>query len=142
MASSGKESISGLGWDGPLAALSKQRKNLSDYFHERVAVVTNPAIDREREADHFSTRVFLGSRPSLAEPKAVEQIELLSPILLGGEDQNDEAHALAARELRLRTVDEVLALCADSRGTPDQDGSLRFATLDITYEQSETLEAT
>ena len=43
MASTGKEPVSGLGWDGPLAALSSQRKNLSDYFHERVAVVTNPA---------------------------------------------------------------------------------------------------
>ena len=33
---------------------------LSDYLQETVAVVTNPAIDREREVEHFSTRVVLG----------------------------------------------------------------------------------
>ena len=36
---------------------------LSDYLQETVAVVTNPAIDREREVEHFSTRVVLGRRP-------------------------------------------------------------------------------
>src|SRR5262249_46298172 len=45
----GKDPLSGLGYDGPLAAFSKVRRNLSDFFHERVAVVTNPAIDRVRE---------------------------------------------------------------------------------------------
>ena len=44
-----KEQIGALGWDGPLAAISHTRVNLSDYFKETVAVVTNPAIDRERE---------------------------------------------------------------------------------------------
>src|SRR5437868_1111318 len=92
MAATGKEPISGLGWDGPLAALSKQRKNVADYFHERVAVVTNPSIDREREADHFSTRVFLGARPSLAHPAESEQIELRSPLLVGGVTGDEETH--------------------------------------------------
>ncbi|HKE04414.1 MAG TPA: glutamate synthase central domain-containing protein, partial [Blastocatellia bacterium] len=36
----GKDPLSGLGYDGPLAAFSKVRRNLSDFFHERVAVVT------------------------------------------------------------------------------------------------------
>ncbi|MBL8169433.1 MAG: glutamate synthase, partial [Acidobacteria bacterium] len=81
----GKDPLSGLGYDGPLAAFSKVRRNLSDYFHERVAVVTNPAIDRVREGDHFSVRVFLGRRPALAEGGSrTQQIELKSPILLGG----------------------------------------------------------
>src|SRR5262249_34055443 len=81
----GKDPLSGLGYDGPLAAFSKVRRNLSDYFHERVAVVTNPAIDRVREGDHFSVRVFLGHRPSLAEGGSMrQQIELKSPILMGG----------------------------------------------------------
>ncbi|MBE0595886.1 MAG: glutamate synthase, partial [Desulfuromonadales bacterium] len=65
MASSGDDPIASLGYDGPLAALAAGRQNLADYFKEQVAVVTNPAIDREREAEHFSTRVFLGPRPRL-----------------------------------------------------------------------------
>ncbi len=99
----GKDPLSGLGYDGPLAAFSKVRRNLSDYFHERVAVVTNPAIDRVREGDHFSVRVFLGKRPSLAEGGSMtQQIELKSPILLGGGASDDGhfqvAHAAIAQE--------------------------------------------
>ena len=56
----GAEPIGSLGWDGPLGALSLVPIPLSDYLQETVAVVTNPAIDREREVEHFSTRVVLG----------------------------------------------------------------------------------
>ena len=68
MASNGAEPIGSLGYDGPLAALSPERQNLADYFKETVAVVTNPAIDREREIEHFSTRAVFGRRPSIADP--------------------------------------------------------------------------
>ena len=68
MASNGAEPIGSLGYDGPLAALSPERQNLADYFKETVAVVTNPAIDREREIEHFSTRAVFGRRPSLDDP--------------------------------------------------------------------------
>ncbi|MEK6253024.1 MAG: glutamate synthase-related protein, partial [Actinomycetota bacterium] len=58
-----------------------------DYFKETVAVVTNPAIDREREVEHFSCRAVIGARPSLhdirPEPTTVE---LAFPVLLGGHD--------------------------------------------------------
>ncbi len=66
MASNGAEPIGSLGYDGPLAALSPERQNLADYFKETVAVVTNPAIDREREIEHFSTRTVFGRRPSIS----------------------------------------------------------------------------
>ena len=64
LAKNGSDPISSLGYDGPLAPLSKERQNISDYFKEAVAVVTNPAIDREREAEHFSTQTVIGPRPS------------------------------------------------------------------------------
>ena len=162
MAETGKEPISGLGWDGPLAALSQKRRNVSDYFHERVAVVTNPAIDREREADHFSTRVFLGARPLPARPPRVRQIELRTPLLFGGLGGEDEAaHAAAARATGQRTLAEVLALCDGAFGkieesdaadevenvadgtsetAADSHGALRAATLDTTFGEDETLE--
>jgi glutamate synthase (NADPH/NADH) large chain len=143
MAETGKEPISGLGWDGPLAALSQKRRNLADYFHERVAVVTNPAIDREREADHFSTRVFLGARPTPAGPSEVEQIELSTPLLFGGPGAEDEAaHAAAARATGQRTLAEVFALCEtfDEGGAGETSaGALRAATLDTTYGEDETV---
>lgn len=109
---SGKDALSGLGYDGPLAVFSKVRRNLADYFHERVAVVTNPAIDRVREGDHFSLRVFLGRRPSLAPGGSrTQQLELHSPILLGGSSDASEsvlaAHTAVAAEFGTCLIDDV-----------------------------------
>ncbi|MDX6615437.1 MAG: glutamate synthase large chain, partial [Solirubrobacterales bacterium] len=65
--------------------LSPERQNLADYFKETVAVVTNPAIDREREMEHFSTRSVFGRRPSMDDPATdTGTVETSFPILLGG----------------------------------------------------------
>ncbi|MRR09107.1 glutamate synthase, partial [bacterium] len=82
-AKNGREPIASLGYDGPLAALSTMRQNLSDFFKEQVAVVTNPAIDREREMEHFSTRVMLGPRP-VPGRGGRDAVLLELPLLLGG----------------------------------------------------------
>ena len=85
MASNGAEPIGSLGYDGPLAALSPERQNLADYFKETVAVVTNPAIDREREIEHFSTRAIFGHRPAIETPGTHSGIVATDiPVLLGG----------------------------------------------------------
>lgn len=92
MASNGAEPIRSLGHDGPLGALSKERQNLADYVKESVAVVTNPAIDRDREMEHFSTRVVIGSRVPLAGKEgSYPRMELPSPILMEGKSLQDEA---------------------------------------------------
>ena len=79
----GNEPIGSLGYDGPLAALSPDKQSLADYFKEAVAVVTNPAMDREREMEHFSTRLALGPRPGLGSGDALpaRAIELNVPVL-------------------------------------------------------------
>jgi len=85
MAEKGVEPIRSLGHDAPLAALNPERVNIADYIKESVAVVTNPAIDRDRETEHFSTRVIIGKRPTLflkTETKTV--MELTTPLLLEG----------------------------------------------------------
>jgi len=84
LAKSGSDPISSLGYDGPLAPLSKERQNISDYFKEAIAVVTNPAIDREREVEHFSTQTVLGPRPPLLpnELESATTFTLDAPILL------------------------------------------------------------
>lgn len=85
MAEKGVEPIRSLGHDAPLAALNPERKNIADFIKESVAVVTNPAIDRDRETEHFSTRVVIGKRPSLTfNEEAGTIIELLTPLLLEG----------------------------------------------------------
>jgi glutamate synthase (NADPH/NADH) large chain len=84
LAKSGSDPISSLGYDGPLAPLSKERQNIADYFKEAVAVVTNPAIDREREVEHFSTQTVIGARPPLVPGELGQEntFTLDTPILL------------------------------------------------------------
>jgi glutamate synthase (NADPH) large chain len=105
MADTGSDPIRSLGHDGPLAALSKARQNIPDFIKESVAVVTNPAIDREREQEHFSTRIILGPRPALdgtAERDAF-RLELPSPILAEGKAGQviSEAHGTCSVETLL-----------------------------------------
>jgi len=81
----GREVIGSLGFTGPLAAFAPDSlPNISDYAKEMVAVVTNPAIDRERESEHFSLRTILGSRPDINGDRAVPPLglELQSPLLI------------------------------------------------------------
>ncbi|WP_026089314.1 MULTISPECIES: glutamate synthase-related protein [Bacillus] len=85
MAEKGVEPIRSLGHDSPLPAISTSRRNVADFIKESVAVVTNPAIDRDRETEHFSTRTIIGKRPSLFEKTAVQNVfELSSPLLIEG----------------------------------------------------------
>ena len=85
-AKTGKDPVGSLGYDGPLAALSRNRVNLSDYFKETVAVVTNPAVDRGREIEAFSTRALVGTRPVIGTSSGKNEkfIMLDSPLLSGG----------------------------------------------------------
>ncbi len=82
----GKDLVGSLGFDGPLAVLSQKRVNMADFFKETVAVVTNPAIDRQREAEAFSTHVLVGARPAVGMAPAPQDImvELGTPLLPGG----------------------------------------------------------
>jgi glutamate synthase (NADPH/NADH) large chain len=104
--SSGSEPIQSLGFDRPIAALSPEISSLSDYLQETVAVVTNPAIDREREIEHFSTRMVLGCRPSFTGEFAdTPRLEVLTPLLL------DEIPNVASLSY------EMLNQIAERRGT-------------------------
>ncbi|MED4229020.1 glutamate synthase-related protein [Neobacillus cucumis] len=104
MAEKGVEPIRSLGHDAPLAALNPERVNIADYIKESVAVVTNPAIDRDRETEHFSTRVIIGKRPVLfAAEKANAVIELTTPLLLEG-----KAGFVCAEELGQPSFDQVV----------------------------------
>lgn len=105
LAETNKEQVGSLGWDGPLAAISQTRVNLADYFKETVAVVTNPAIDRERERAQFSTRVFLGVRPAvgISSDPATAALALETPLIVGGYDPLGDESVLAAAAERHST---------------------------------------
>ncbi len=58
----GKEAVSSMGDDTPIAPFSKMRRPLYHFMHQLCAQVTNPPIDYLREPDAFSTRTWLGQR--------------------------------------------------------------------------------
>ncbi|HWA55595.1 MAG TPA: glutamate synthase-related protein [Solirubrobacterales bacterium] len=132
MASNGSEPVGSLGYDGPLAALSPERQNLADYFKETVAVVTNPAIDREREMEHFSTRTVYGRRPSIdAAGEDTGTVEASFPVVLGGHHGlaplSDKTYRAIARTHKTYLLED---LWEEFRGRAD--------VVDISLLESET----
>jgi glutamate synthase (NADPH) large chain len=127
MAEKGVEPIRSLGHDAPLAALDQSRKNLADFIKESVAVVTNPAIDRDREMEHFSTRVIVGRRPSLFADGSFNVAELISPLLVEG----SAGEYLAAGQQH-PTYEQILEKFKDSA---------ELYYLSLTFAKDETIEA-
>jgi glutamate synthase (NADPH/NADH) large chain len=114
MEETANEAIGSLGYDGPLAALATKRANLTDFLQETVAVVTNPAIDREREIEHFSTRIVIGARPTIdGSGRPRPWIELRVPLLLGGHPAESgiapDDHRPLARRLGTWLVEDLVA---------------------------------
>jgi glutamate synthase (NADPH/NADH) large chain len=104
--------VSALGYDGPLAALSKTRVNLADFYKESVAVVTNPAIDHAREVEAFSTSTLVGACQPIGKAPDPQDILVIleAPLLLGGHAQ---AVSLAvsqkvAQKFGILTLEEVI----------------------------------
>ena len=83
MVKDGKENTFCMGDDIPLAILSEKPHLLYDYFKQRFAQVTNPAIDPLREKLVMSLTVEIGERGNLLNPQPyyARQIKLASPLL-------------------------------------------------------------
>nr|ARW68253.1 glutamate synthase [Chondria sp. (in: red algae)] len=83
MASSAKEPTFCMGDDIPLAILSDKPHLLYDYFKQRFAQVTNPAIDPLRENLVMSLVTHLGPKGNFLEPtqKMAQSIQINSPII-------------------------------------------------------------
>nr|YP_010170919.1 glutamate synthase [Chondria tumulosa]QSD57060.1 glutamate synthase [Chondria tumulosa] len=83
MASSAKEPTFCMGDDIPLAILSDKPHLLYDYFKQRFAQVTNPAIDPLRENLVMSLETHLGPKGNFLEPtkEMAQSIQINSPII-------------------------------------------------------------
>ncbi|MFP5379546.1 MAG: glutamate synthase central domain-containing protein, partial [Vicinamibacteria bacterium] len=65
MVEEGKEAVGSMGDDTPLAILTSRRRSLGDFFRQRFAQVTNPAIDSLRERKVMALDSFVGRRGNL-----------------------------------------------------------------------------
>ena len=83
MAKNGGEPAGAMGSDTPLAVLSHTRPNLSEYFKQMFAQVTNPPIDALREKIVTSTTVYVGAQGNLLEEDAdnCKVLKIENPIL-------------------------------------------------------------
>ena len=79
----GKEAISSMGNDIPLAILSKNAQHLCNYFRQNFAQVTNPPIDAIREKMYMSLHSYLGVKgnPIKGNLGIGNVIDLASPAL-------------------------------------------------------------
>ncbi len=83
MAVSAKEPIGSMGIDTPLAVLSNQSQDLSYYFKQLFAQVSNPPIDPIRERMVMSLFTSVGSTMNIldAVPDHCKQIHMSQPVL-------------------------------------------------------------
>lgn len=103
MASSAKEPTFCMGDDIPLAVLSDKPHLLYDYFKQRFAQVTNPAIDPLRESLVMSLSMYLGAKGNFLQPEAhmATSIKLGSPIL--NEQELEKVSDYGLRVSRINT---------------------------------------
>ncbi len=87
MATQAKEPTFCMGDDIPLAVLSDKPRLLYEYFKQRFAQVTNPAIDPLREKLVMSLQMCLGEKGNLlqATPEHAQMLKIETPVLNDGE---------------------------------------------------------
>ncbi len=83
MALTGKEPVGSMGTDTPLAVLSDHAPNLSAYFHQLFAQVTNPPVDPIREALVMSLETTMGPDGNTFDetPEQCHQLRLRGPTI-------------------------------------------------------------
>ncbi len=83
MATSGKEPLGSMGADNPLAVLSDRPAQLSHYFKQLFAQVTNPPIDPIRERVVMDLRTYVGGFKNILteSPEHCRRIAIDQPVL-------------------------------------------------------------
>jgi len=135
MAQTGKEPTFCMGNDKPLAVLSNRAHVLYDYFTQRFAQVTNPAIDPYRESLVMSIEVYLGRQGNLmAESPTYFQNQANNRLVKIDSPFLNERQLYAIKNSGLLTVQ--LSTRYDFGKGP---GALEKAVSDICYEASNAI---
>ncbi len=125
MYTTGKEAISSMGTDVPLAVLSHHAQHIGNYFKQLFAQVTNPPIDPIREATYMSLQGFLGGTGDVLnfDENQVKLIRLKSPVLSPAQYyqlENNTIDGLLSAKLDAtfkadeNLKDKIVALCKEA----------------------------
>lgn len=102
LVSEGKDPIGSMGYDSPLAVLSRKPQLLYNYFKQLFAQVTNPPLDAIREKIITMAETTIGAEGNLVQPTAenCRHIRLTTPIL-----RNEELEKIRQQQLKaFRTI--------------------------------------
>ena len=121
MAINGKEPTFCMGDDIPLAVLSNKPRLLYDYFKQRFAQVTNPAIDPLRESLVMSLSMQLGRKGNLLnlQPEDAKMLKLESPVINDG-----ELASIKNSEFKTDTLSTLYQISTGPDGLKDAVGKL------------------
>ena len=121
MAALGKEPTFCMGDDIPLAVLSTKAHLLYDYFKQRFAQVTNPAIDPLRERLVMSLEIQLGRRGNLLEAHGdyARLLKLESPVL-----KEAELSLIQASDFKTATLSTLYSVIEGPVGLPEAIAAL------------------
>ena len=127
MASEGKEPTFCMGDDIPLAVLSERPHLLYDYFKQRFAQVTNPAIDPLRESLVMSLRIELGGRGNLleAKPEYAKRLKLETPVL-----QENDLEAVRQSGFETAELSTLFEIAAGPQGLEEAVHRLQAAAVE------------
>jgi len=83
MMKDGKEGVSSMGDDTPMAAFSQKQRSFSDFFKQKFAQVTNPPIDPIREKVVMSLNTGFGEVHNILDdaPSHAHRLKAISPVI-------------------------------------------------------------
>ncbi|MFB5664001.1 glutamate synthase large subunit [Alteribacillus sp. HJP-4] len=122
-----KDPVGSMGYDSPLAVLSKQPQLLYNYFKQLFAQVTNPPIDAIREKIIIAAETTIGREGNLVVPNAesCRKIRIQTPVLT-----SENFEKLRQNVLEEFKVSE-LSICF-----PAESGTMK-ASLDSLFSRAE-----
>ncbi len=138
LATEGKDPVGSMGYDSPLAVLSKKPQLLYNYFKQLFAQVTNPPIDAIREQIITAARTTIGAEGNLVQPtpESSRHIRLETPVLT--EAQLEKLRANPLSEFQTVTLPILFPVSGGAEAMEQRLDEL-FAEADAAYEEGAVL---
>ncbi|MFX3673630.1 MAG: glutamate synthase large subunit [Paenisporosarcina sp.] len=133
-----KEPVGSMGYDSPLAVLSKKPQMLYNYFKQLFAQVTNPPIDAIREKIITMTDTTIGAEGNLVSPNSdsCKHIRLKTPVLTN--QQLDKLRHQRIAGFKTRTF-STLFESKEGKGNLEKALDVLFEQVDRAVEEGITL---
>ena len=131
-----RDPLGSMGNDAALAAMSTKPRMLYDYFKQRFAQVTNPAIDSIREEVIMALECYIGPERNLLETTETHAHRLRIPHPILSNDELASLKTLDYRDWRTRTIDITFAADSGAKGLDealDRINSEALAAIDEGY---------